>query len=479
MNSKGKKILNAVKFATCLALGACVTFSQNVKATETVDVTGGSFLTAAETTVNNTCIVNDTGNGGEYFKFVPAATGKFTFQSSLYSSGDPKVKVYDSNQKQLGYNDDGGEQNNFKLEVSLEAGKTYYIYAYGVNGNGYQMTISYKDWTLSDASVNIEAGKSTFSIYAVDCEVASAVSSDNNIVTAAVGKSRYGESEIILTKNGEGTATVTVTATNGTQKTCTVNCSYAPFTLSKNTVVFDKKLSYNSYYIYTSNGDSKIVSGTSSNSKVATAKMSYSEVCITPVKAGKTTITVTDDKGRTANVSVVVKKSWAKANLKSSTYASLAYGSKKMCVGSKPGAKVTVKVGGKTYSAKIGKKGYKYIKVKSLHKYKAKMKVTVKYKKLKTSFTNKVHSNTYAYMQTIWSCKYTIPVKAYHITKGDVLMITVGGKTYKKKFKKNADAIEHVFTTKYRNRNYSTIRIRVKNKFGQKIYDNTRSITWR
>ena len=59
MKSTGKKILNAVKFAACLALVACMTFTQTAKATEVTDVTGGSFLTAAETTVNNTCIEED------------------------------------------------------------------------------------------------------------------------------------------------------------------------------------------------------------------------------------------------------------------------------------------------------------------------------------------------------------------------------------------------------------------------------------
>ena len=176
---------------------------------------------------------------------------------------------------------------------------------------------------------------------------------------------------------------------------------------------------------------------------------------------------------------MVVKKNWLKENLKYNTSASLAYGSKKMYVRSKPGAKVTVKIGGRTYSAKIGKKGYKYIKVKTLYKYKAKMKVTVKYKKTRATFTNKVYSYSSAYMQTIWSCKYTIPVKAYHVTKGDTIMITVGGKTYKKKVGRSADSIEYVFTTRYQNRNYSTIRIRIKNKFGQKLYDYTNNIRWR
>jgi hypothetical protein len=58
-------------------------------------------------------------------------------------------------------------------------------------------------------------------------------------------------------------------------------------------------------------------------------------------------------------------------------------------------------------------------------------------------------------------------------------MITVGGKTYKKKAGRSADSLYFVFTTKYQNRNYSNIRIRIKNKFNQKMFDRTSSITWR
>ena len=52
-------------------------------------------------------------------------------------------------------------------------------------------------------------------------------------------------------------------------------------------------------------------------------------------------------------------------------------------------------------------------------------------------------------------------------------------KTIKKKVKKNAKKTERIFKTKYNNRNYSSIRIRIWDKHKHKLYDSTRTITWR
>ncbi len=472
--------MRSIMFAAYLIVCGIILWSNITNTTVLAATSGSSFLNAVSVEVNKTCKVIDAGNGGEYFKFVPGASGKYTFQSSLYNNGDPKIKVYNANQQQLGYNDDGGEYYNFKLEIYLERGKTYYIYAYGVRGDGYVMTVSYKDWSLSNTTVSLGANQSTYTIYAYDCEVSSVASSNKNVATAYINDAYSNETEIIIKKTGIGSAQITITASDGTRKICTVQCAYAPFSMSKSSLVFDKKIPYSCYYVYPNNYETSIVSAVSSNSKIATVTAyNYSSVCITPKKAGKTTITVKDNLGRTTTVSVVVKKNWFKENLKYNTYVGLAYGSKKMYVSSKQGAKVTVKIDGKTYKTKIGKKGYQYIKVNKLHKLNSKMKVTVEYKKNKVTLTRKVYSRTWAYKQTIWSCQYTIPIKAYYVTKGDTIMLTAGGKTYKKKVGKSADSAEYVFTTKYQNRNYSTIRIRIKNKFNQKLYDNTTNIRWR
>ena len=442
---------------------------------------GNSFLTAVEITAETTNIVTPVKNGGKYYKFVPAVSGKYIFQSSLYTEGDPYIRVYDSDQMLEGSDDDGGNQNNFYLELTLIKGNTYYIFANGAKGDGYQMTINYKDWTISDKAVTISAGNKTNYVYVYDAEVISVVSSNPAAVTASIGEIYSEATEIVVTKVGIGSSTVTVTAGNGTKKSFSVTTEYKPFVLSKSSIVFDKKYPYDNGYAYVSGGETSMVSAVSSKPKVASVKIDtrYNEVVVTPIKAGSSTITVTDSIGRKTGIRVVVKKAWKQANLKMKTYAYLSYGNKKMNVYSKPGATVTVKIGGKTFKTKIGKSGRKTINVKKFYRYKTKYSVTAKYKKTKATVKRKVTSRASAYMQTIYSCQYTIPVKVYGVTKGDTVMITVGGHTYKRKINYSADVTSVVFTTRYKNSNYYSIRIRIKDKYNQKMYDSTSTIRWR
>lgn len=64
----------------------------------------------------------------KYFKFIPTVTGDYAFISSD-STGDPKAFCYNSSLDLISYNDDGAGNSNFKLTVSLEKGKAYYIVA--------------------------------------------------------------------------------------------------------------------------------------------------------------------------------------------------------------------------------------------------------------------------------------------------------------------------------------------------------------
>ena len=61
----------------------------------------------------------------KYFKFTPAATSKYRFEST--GSSDPQIYLYDANGSLLASNDDGGESRNFLLDYKFNAGTTYYI----------------------------------------------------------------------------------------------------------------------------------------------------------------------------------------------------------------------------------------------------------------------------------------------------------------------------------------------------------------
>ena len=58
--------------------------------------------------------------------FTPTEDGLYAFTSHSQTA-DPHIIVYDSNMKKIGEDDSSGDHWNFYLELSLEAGKTYYI----------------------------------------------------------------------------------------------------------------------------------------------------------------------------------------------------------------------------------------------------------------------------------------------------------------------------------------------------------------
>jgi len=60
------------------------------------------------------------------YKFTPSVSEEYLFVSSD-NTGDPRIWLYDSSLNQVGYNDDGAGDYNFKLSSTLTAGQTYYI----------------------------------------------------------------------------------------------------------------------------------------------------------------------------------------------------------------------------------------------------------------------------------------------------------------------------------------------------------------
>ena len=60
-----------------------------------------------------------------YYTFTPSTSGNYTFEST--GSLDSRVYVYSSSGAELGYNDDDGVDNNFKLTVILSSGTKYYV----------------------------------------------------------------------------------------------------------------------------------------------------------------------------------------------------------------------------------------------------------------------------------------------------------------------------------------------------------------
>lgn len=69
-------------------------------------------------------IIEDT-DVSKYFKFTPSQSGSLTFYST--GSSDPFGRLLDSNMTELAYNDDNGEDRNFRISYNVNARETYVL----------------------------------------------------------------------------------------------------------------------------------------------------------------------------------------------------------------------------------------------------------------------------------------------------------------------------------------------------------------
>ena len=78
---------------------------------------------------------------GRYYRFIPEVSGMYKIYS-YSNSGDPKVYLKDADGYDISQNDDGGNSNNFSLNVELIAGNTYYINASSYSGGSARYTFT-------------------------------------------------------------------------------------------------------------------------------------------------------------------------------------------------------------------------------------------------------------------------------------------------------------------------------------------------
>ncbi len=161
---------------------------------------------------------------GLYYKFTPTETAHYAIYSYDIVSDtediavDPRAWMFDAYHDEVGYNDDDGEDVNFRLEALLEAGKTYYlkIYLYDKEARGSikvntekiplpeSVSIDCGDITLEEGGLrDIYVTYSPLNAFQVDYTVES---SDETVV---------GIDDKAAVAVGGGEATVTVTTENG------------------------------------------------------------------------------------------------------------------------------------------------------------------------------------------------------------------------------------------------------------------------
>ena len=101
-------------------------------------------------------VVSKSSSTKHYYAFVPLVSGNI----SVYSNGgmsDTYGTLYDSNKRQLTYDDDSGDGNNFKITYSVTAGKLYYIVPAGYNSSG--TTTVYLSGDMPDAGGTYDDGE--------------------------------------------------------------------------------------------------------------------------------------------------------------------------------------------------------------------------------------------------------------------------------------------------------------------------------
>ncbi len=253
-------------------------------------------------------------------------------------------------------------------------------------------------WSLSAKSIYIPKSKSeaVLTIYGMKGWPKNVYSSNAKIVdTYFYTNDQTGNTDILLYAMSPGQAVITVVAKDGTKQYCTVACHMAPLTLNKKSVTFGKNNSSDFQYVRMKKQSSKrkLVAVKSSKKSVATAKLVYGSVYIVAKKQGTAVVTVKDNYGFKKKIKVNVTSAWAKNNLKISSVCTVRSKDKKVDVYSKPGAVVTLKIGGMTYKKKIPKKGYAKIVLKKGFDAGRSYQVSFRYGGVKYSKTDKVIPN--------------------------------------------------------------------------------------
>lgn len=91
----------------------------------------------------------------KYFKFTPSQSGSLTFYST--GSSDTFGGLYDSDMTELKYNDDNGEDRNFRISYNVNAGETYVLQigAFDSSDEAFSVTFNFepnKETLLGDVN---------------------------------------------------------------------------------------------------------------------------------------------------------------------------------------------------------------------------------------------------------------------------------------------------------------------------------------
>jgi hypothetical protein len=252
------------------------------------------------------------------FKFIPETTGWYNFASTGtgYWSGDgligvdPLAYLYDDALLVIDYNDWGGiDDPNFNIQSAyLEAGKTYYLAAYNSRGGtvgSYPVTV-----TRSVLKVLPSLSVGVTDRFSIDEFLAEGNTFAWDLLTISGAESIFDGEQAIAA----GTATVTITAPDGSTGTCQLTVTPRTLVVSNKTpnldyhslLCWDELLEGTTWDLWQLNIDyDPAFFGT---------EWYYGIYAIGATKRGDTTITITAPDGTSATVKVHIDYSpaqWA------------------------------------------------------------------------------------------------------------------------------------------------------------------------
>ena len=288
-----------------------VTSSTGLTDSITVEVTGYPAIILDQEVVVST----DENLGTAIFSFEPTVTGTYVFYS-YDNDFDTYGHLYDSEMNQLTSNDDGGNNNNFKISYKLVAGQRYYYkcrpYS-NSNSGSYAVQLN-----MVPAATSMEIGNGdTLSLFVGDSsyfwvnfapdgsatESVSWVSENSDVVAV----DNYGNFSVV----GAGTTTITATSENGLTDSIVITANIRPAATSiaiGNGDTLSAYIGDNNKYLWVQFSPdgcaTENVTWTSDDASIVSVDQ-YGNLDF--VGVGTTTVTATSENGLTDSISITVK----------------------------------------------------------------------------------------------------------------------------------------------------------------------------
>ena len=193
---------------------------------------------------------------------------------------------------------------------------------------------------------------------------------------------------------------------------------------------------------------------------------------VEPLKTGTATVTAKGGDGSAASIKIKVDSSFFRRQLTDATSfygeGALSFGTRRVRIFSKPGAKGTLTVGKDRYKVTVNSNGRASLRVKGIYKLNKKIRLTLKWRGQTVTLKDKVFSKTS--VNWIKASKRRFSFNCSFLHKGDVIRLVHRGRTYTKKIKKSTDHVTIKMKTKKNVSKKAAYQVTILNRYKQVLY---------